>query len=174
MRVLRIVVLLLGIVVIAVIPARAQGTTGTVCVSVYNDSNKNQAHDSTEPLLTDIDVDLMAGQNVVIANHITDGKEPYCFNNLVPRQYALSVNSPFYVATSPSVYTFTLAADDQINKEFGMVAGTASNPDFVPSDSLNNALSTPIRLGIAAIGALVVMVFMVAVGMIVYGLFFRR
>ncbi|HVO44062.1 MAG TPA: hypothetical protein VMT34_15645, partial [Aggregatilineales bacterium] len=95
-------------------PTRAQATgTGSVCVTVYNDANNNNRHDADEGLAADVNVDLMAvtssGQNVVITNHITsdgkDGREPYCFTNLVPRQYTLSISSPFYVATSLTTYT---------------------------------------------------------------------
>ena len=171
-----LLILLVVLVILGAGQARAQQpTSGSVCVLVYNDANNNKQRDSGESLVSSVNVDLMVQQTVIIGNHITDGQEPYCFNNLSPRQYAVSVSSPYYVSTSPSIAIFSLNAGDKINKEFGVIPGTPPTPDSAaPDDSLGNILSTPIRIGVAGFGAIMAMIFMTAVGFIIYGLFLHR
>ena len=153
-----------------------QAPSGSVCVTAYNDLNRSQSRDPGEPLLKNIGVDLTFGENILIANHITDGSEPYCFPNLALQKYAVRFKSQDYDATTPDGIEVTLSTDNpKIDVQFGGVAKIAPTPDpSAQKPTLNIKLTTPLRLGLSALGALMVMGFFLGLGLLVYGLFFRR
>jgi len=115
----------------------------------------------------------MVSQNVIIANHVTDTKEPYCFDNLPPQQYTVSFSSPLYDPTTSIGFTFSLASSETAEKAFG-ARPKAAPVDPAASSGLNVELSTPMRIGLWAAGALVVMVLFAGIGMIIYAVFLRR
>jgi hypothetical protein len=153
--------------------ALAQGQqSAAVCVIVYQDSNQNGVRDPGEDAVTNINISLMIDSNVVIANYVTNQREPFCFNDLAPRQYALSLSSPFYQPLDPTPVTFVLGSGGRYTHEFGVVPvkATVSAPDpilYVP-------LTVPVRLGMSTAGALGMMALFSGFGLIIYGLFFHR
>jgi hypothetical protein len=147
------------------------GSGGSICVLAYDDANSNSTRDPGETLLNSVGVSVMINNNVIVANHVTDGTEPYCFRNLPPQQYTVSFSSPLAQATTLTSFTFPLAAGEQITKEYGAILALATQP--APASGAI-VITTPIRLGLSAAGAVVVMVLVAAVGMIFYGLFWRR
>ncbi len=171
---------ILTISVLLFIPAlvtRAQQTPapGSVCVLVFADTSKNGTRDGGEAVLPDIDVDLMNNQNVILANRITDGTEPYCFTNLAPRDYTVTFNSPFYQATTPVSYNFALLPGSRMNYEFGVVNLAATPDASTTSGGLRFNASTPLRIGLSAGAAIMAMLFMIGLGMIIrWGLLHRR
>jgi type II secretory pathway pseudopilin PulG len=153
----------------------AQQTEGRICVLAYNDANRNHTRDAGEGLLPDISVNLMVNNNVIIANYVTDGKEPYCFSNLPPQQYTVGFGSPLYDATSQSTaFSFALTPGEVTTREFGAVPRATPADPSVSTAGLNIPMTTPVRIGLSALGALVVMIFVAGIGMILYGLFLRR
>src|SRR5690348_11383700 len=60
--------------------------TGIICVLAYADTNQNHTRDAGEGLLNDVNASIAAASgganSLIIANHVTDGKEPFCFPNL--------------------------------------------------------------------------------------------
>lgn len=157
--------------------AYAQVTpNGSVCVTAYNDVNRSQSRDPGEPLLNNIVVDLTFGENILIANHITNGSEPYCFPNLALQKYAVQFKDEDYEATTPGGIEVTLSTDNpKVDVLFGAVAKIAPTPDSsAQKPTLNIKLTTPLRLGLSALGAMLVMGFFLGLGLLIYGLFFRR
>jgi hypothetical protein len=149
----------------------ASGAGGQVCVLAYEDTNKNGTRDPGESLLSSVGVSLMVNSNVIVANHITDGTEPFCFRNLSAQQYTVGFSSPLAQATTLTSFTFPLGAGEQISKEYGAITSLAT--EAAPG-SAGLAFSSPVRIGLSAGGAVIAMAFIGAIGMIFYGLFWRR
>ena len=76
-------------------------TTGTVCVSVYDDGNADGVQDGGEAILADAAITLSQGGNTV-ATYVSDGvNEPYCFANLDEGTYQVQLFPPAnYMANS--------------------------------------------------------------------------
>jgi len=154
-----------------------QADTGSICVLAFNDSDAKSrgSRVAGEPLLSDISVNLMVNENVIIANHITDGTEPFCFKNLPPQQYTVSFGSPNYEATTSSTFTFALSPGEPRQIEFGAISKTAPiDPAASEQRGLSIPLTTPVRLALSILGAVIAMAFVAAIGMILYALFVRR
>jgi hypothetical protein len=177
MKVCRLVLILAVMVVMIAMVAPAQAAqnapgTGSICVLAFQDGNQNQVRDAGEGLLYDVNANLMVNQNLIMANHVTDGKEPFCFPNLPAQQYSVTFSSPFYEPSTLASFTFVLAAGDQITKEFGAVPKVTSGDNT--GSSLTIPMTRPVRLGLSAAAALVAMALVAALGLIIFGLFVRR
>jgi hypothetical protein len=155
--------------------ATQQADTGSICVLAFNDANRNKARDPGEGLLADISVDLMVNQNVIIANHITDGIEPFGFKNLPLQQYNVAFSSPTYEAITSTTFAHSLVAGEQTTKEFGAISKTAPvDPAGSEQPGLSIPLTTPVRLALSILGAVLAMAFVAEIGMILFALFVRR
>jgi hypothetical protein len=137
--------------------------SGSICVLVFNDTNGNATRDSGEANLSDVAVNVMVGESVIIANHVTDGQEPYCFKDLAAQQYTVGFSSPLYEATTLTSFNFELA-------EFGAA------PKPAPTESADAATvqipaTQPVRIGVSALASIIVMAFVAALGLILFGLF---
>ncbi len=154
--------------------AQTPASTGSVCVLAFNDANKNGGRDPGEGALSDVGVSLMVGQNVIIANYVTDGSEPHCFPNLSAQQYTVSFSSPLYEPTTLSEFTFVLAPGEPASREFGAVAKTSTGNATPEATGLNIPMTTPVRIGLSALVAVLAMAFVAAIGMIIYSLFVHR
>ena len=161
-----------------VLPATAiqaqQSPIGSVCVLAYLDANKNGARDPGEVPLPNVSVDLMVNDKVIIANHVTDGKEPFCFELLAAQQYTVSFSSPLSQPTTQTSFTFPLGQSERRSQEYGAVPALPAAATAPDSSAQTVVLSTPLRLIISAAGAAVVMIFFAAIGLILYGLFGHR
>jgi hypothetical protein len=161
------------VLLVTVSAALAQSQqSGAVCVIVFQDANQNSVRDPGEEAVTDVNVSLMVDSNVVVANYVANQREPFCFNDLVPRQYTLSLSSPFYQALDPAPVTFVLGSGGRYTHEFGVVPVKATAP--APDTILYVPLTVPVRLGMSTAGALGVMALFSGLGLILYGLFFHR
>jgi hypothetical protein len=147
-----------------------QANTGSVCVLAFDDANRNGYRDPGENLLKDVNVSLMINQTLIVANHVTDGTEPFCFTNLSPQQYTISFSSPLYEATTSSTFTFSLSPDERATRDFGAVARTSAGGDTV---SVSAGLSLQQRLGLSAFCAAIVMTGMTGLGMMIAYLIYR-
>ena len=154
------------------VQAQQQGPAGSVCVLAYLDANKNGVRDPGEAPLLNVSVNLMVSEKVIIANHVTDGKEPFCFELLPAQQYTVGFSSPFSQPTTQTSFTFALAQSERHTQEYGAVpalpgASVAAVPTAV-------VLSTTLRLILSGAGAAVAMAFIAAIGLVLYGLFGHR
>ncbi len=173
----RIVVIAVTLILVSICQqaVRAQGPTtnsGSICVLAFNDTSQTKgSRDPGEGLLTDINVNLMVNQNVIIANHITDGKEPFCFTNLAPQQYTVSFSSPLYKATTSTTFTFALGSGERATREFGAVSIAAATPEASLPVGINIDMTRRTRLGLSAVSAVLAMLFVVGIGLIIYSVF---
>lgn len=96
-------------------------TTGTICVTAFDDQNADGARDNaTEALQSDAAITLFRGGSTV-STYITDGSsEPYCFENLTPDTYQVQIFPPadFQPTTSPS-WAVSVSEGAQISVAFG-------------------------------------------------------
>jgi hypothetical protein len=95
-------------VVIPTAQPTAALTTGTICVTYFEDTNRNGTQDTGEPMLAGGQVSLARGGSAV-SNYTTDGApDPYCFTDLAPAMYRVA-------ATAPDGYSFTRQAQEDVN-----------------------------------------------------------
>jgi SdrD B-like domain len=151
------------------VAATAQDSnTGAICVLTFEDSNENGTRDEGEVPLAGIAVNIAVQNDVIIRNHITTSEDsPYCFNDLSNGTYTLSfADSPNHRATLQNSTEVTLEGDT-IRTEFGAV----SLPPFAESVQTDPPLETGSRLLVALLGALLVMLFMAALGGVIAAIF---
>ncbi|MEP7288102.1 MAG: SdrD B-like domain-containing protein [Chloroflexota bacterium] len=147
-----------------------QTANGSICVLAFNDANHNSVRDPGEAILSDVSVNLMINEKVIIANHVTDGKEPFCFPNLAAQQYTVSFSSPLNEATTSTSFSFSLANGEQTTREFGAVPLATNAAVPTPTNGISVTMTLPVRIGLSAVAALLVMIFVGAIGLIIYGL----
>ncbi|MCC7446758.1 MAG: hypothetical protein IT324_05040 [Anaerolineae bacterium] len=176
--IVRVVVIAVALILVStchrtVLAQTQPANTGSICVLAFNDTSEIKgSRDSGEGLLTAINVNLMVNQNVIIANHITDGKEPFCFTDLSPQQYTVSFSSPLYQATTSTTFTFALGPGERASREFGAVSLAAATPEAsLPTEGINIDMTRGTRLGLSAASALLAMLFTIGIGMIIYSVF---
>lgn len=108
-------------VVAASIETEAVSTTGTICVSAFDDQNGDGAQDeATEGLQADAAITIFRNGSTV-STYITDGaSEPYCFENLTPDTYQVQIFPPadYQPTTSPS-WAVSVAEGAHITVGFG-------------------------------------------------------
>lgn len=151
------------------IHAHAQASTGTLCVILYADANRNGLRDAGETGLPDVNLSLANSNGAIVNNTITTDTTAQCFNNLPAQtQFTLKVDSPLYIQLEDKPFVFTLDTGERIEHEFGIVerpaAGTPTQPLAIP-------LNTTSRLLLSTVSALIVMAFMSGLGLLLYGMF---
>jgi hypothetical protein len=166
-----IIVVALGCVQSSKTARAQQASDGSVCVLAFDDANRNGFRDPGEGPLKDINVNLMINQNMIIANHVTDGPEPFCFTGLSPQQYTVSFSSPLYEATTLSTFTFSLSPGERVTRDFGAAARTSTPGDTAPAST---SLTMQQRLGLSAFSAAIVMTGMTGLGMVIAYMIYRR
>jgi len=151
-------------------PIAAQGgEMGTICVVAYGDTNENGVRDAGEEALMAMNVTLRNIANVVVANHVTIAPAPFCFEGVPPAQYTLHVSHPEYSASEAVVSQ--LGAAERLTRELGAVRLAAP---AVQESILYIPLTLPVRLGVAALGALLAIVIVGGIGMVIFGAFIHR
>lgn len=163
-------------------PANAQVDPGAICVSAYADGNANGLRDAGELPLAGVNVNLST-DNVIIATHLTtDSDAAFCFENLAPASYTITfTGSPTYRITTANQGTYALAGGQRLTiDQFG---AQPIPPEEWPAqlDALSEQaepddkpLDTPVRLVLAMGGSMLVMMFMIAAGAILFGLINRK
>jgi hypothetical protein len=155
--------------------AQTDTTTGSICTLTFNDLAKNGIHAAGDPILSGVNVTLAVDNGLMIANHLSDDQGQYCFTNLTPGRYRLTFSDPLAQPTTPTILTLTVNAGDQLINLFGAV------PDVVPDKAVtapataNQGLVITLtrsgRLVLSAVGALLIMLAMLGLGMFGYGLY---
>jgi LysM repeat protein len=92
----------------------------TICLSAFEDLNRNGNHDSGEPLRAGVAFTVY-NQEAVAANYITDGvSEPKCLGGLTPGEYRVTRSVvPGEVLTTAGDWALNLAANTRLNQAFG-------------------------------------------------------
>ena len=150
-------------------------TSGAICATAFNDANRNGTRDSGEDLLVGVNESLVVnvgGNSVVIANHLSDTQDSYCFSNLTAGTYSLKFNTPLADPTTPTLFKATLSGTDQIVAQFGAVphpaSVTAGGSGGTSGLVLN--LTRTNRLILSIGGAVLAMVFMIGIGLVLFNL----
>ncbi len=93
---------------------------GTICLSAFDDLDKDTNHDESEPLRPAVAITISDGEQVV-SNYITDGKsEPFCIQGLDDGNYRVTRSSlPDESLTTPGDYAVAVASDVTVNVAFG-------------------------------------------------------
>ena len=158
--------------------ATAQAQTGAICVATFADINGNGQRDEGETSLAGVNVNLVTG-GVIIATHITaEGEDDYCFENLLRGIYTISFTpSPTYRITTASEGTFALDAGQRLTIDrFGAFpVGTEGLRAEVAAQVAaargeNKPLQSSTRVLLSTVGSMLVMLFMVGVGAVIFGL----
>ncbi len=153
----------------------AQTVTGAICVSTFADWNANGAPDPDEPPLAGVNINLATG-GVIIATHITnEGETQYCFENLLRGSYTVTfTDAPTFRMTTPHTGTFALDEGQRLTLDpFG---GYPIAPENVRAELLARqtahqeaaaSLSPSVRLLLATVGAALMMLLMIGLGVII-------
>ena len=153
----------------------AQISTGAICVSTFADLNANGLLDPGEPPLAGVNVNLVTG-GVIIATHITESNEPeFCFENLLRGNYTVTfADAPLYRMTTPHSGTFALDEGQRLTLDpFGAYPIAAENvrAELLARQAAHAPVpapfSTSVRLLLATVGAALMMLLMIGLGVII-------
>ncbi|MDX2163621.1 MAG: LysM peptidoglycan-binding domain-containing protein [bacterium] len=115
------------------VPARIDPAApyATLCVSMFNDLNRNRIQETGESLLPGGVITLQVNAETVLT-HTTDGEsEPFCFEGLEPGAVTASATAPTdYGLTTPVRFVVRAVAGVNVPVEFGAGFGVA--PVVVP------------------------------------------
>ncbi|GEM_PF-1479060 len=162
------------------VSAQERGT-GQFWVTVYEDRNGDGTRSAGEPLVTrGVNVELRDSAGVVIASTLLEqGSSPtpgmVGFQYLLPGQYTLVVSSPELTPTTPTEFTAVIEEGAMPTVvEFGGQRGvTTEAADTNPLLAVDEERQRVARFAISGLGALLVIGFMSAVGIVLYGLMLR-
>lgn len=162
--------------------AQAGRGSGAICISTFADANLNGEQDATEQPLGGVNVNLsMSG--VIVSTHLTTADEArYCFQNLLPGIYTVTfTDSPLYRATIANTITHRLQSGQELTiAPFGAAPIPPTrwraevDARLAASQGEDEPMELSLRLLLATVGSLVIMIFMVGVGALVFGAFGGR
>jgi len=120
-------------------PSSAEASaSSTLCVSAYNDRNRDGMHDSTtEELLADA-VFTLSSETGVVGSHTSDGvSEPYCFTQLIAGTYMVQLTKPTgYDTTTPEYWAVPLPSGATANVAFGHQRNANASPPSETSQAV--------------------------------------
>jgi len=172
---LSIALLILMALIAPAVHAQDSGLTAAVCVLAYEDINENGERDSGEVAMPGISVNLAVETDIIVRTHLTTlENRPYCFESLTPgTSYTLYFDeSANHRGTSQNSIAFSIAANERVRVEFGAVSESAlltpGSPEAIEqAGNSGGQLETTNRLLIAALGSVVVMIFMFGFGIVI-------
>lgn len=104
----------------------ATPSEAAVCLSAFDDLDRNGIHDEGEPLRSGVAFTIY-NTRAVVANYITDGRsEPKCLGGLTPGEYRITRSVvPGEILTTSGDWTLTLTAGSELRQAFGSYLGGA-------------------------------------------------
>lgn len=95
-----------------------------VCLSAFDDVNRNGIHDAGEPLRAGVAFTIYNTQ-AVVANYITDGRqEPKCLGGLWPGEYRITRSvAPGEILTTEGDWHLNLSGGSDLYQAFGSFIG---------------------------------------------------
>lgn len=153
--------------------AVAAAAPAGLCVTAFDDQNMNSLYDNNEGLVAGARFNVLEG-NAVVKTHTTDGSEPFCFTDLKPGTYIVSVEpASGYKGTSSSRQGVSVAAGQTVNVVFGSIAAGKS-PVGKSGDKSGPATTSSLQItppkGGAQTGGIIVgivgIIFLVSAGML--------
>lgn len=167
----------LTIIELAGLPADI-GIANEVCVTVYNDVDRNGVQEDDEPILEAFDVYLLS-DNIIIATKRTSLSEATCFVGLEEGAYRVRIpqTARHLMTTRADAAPTFVGVGSRYNVAFGVIqidpfTEDALLPGLAP-DSGELSLDAETRLLLAIMGSGIVILLMIGVGSVGYALFKR-
>lgn len=112
----------------------ATPAVAVVCLSAFDDRNRDGEHDPNEPLRAGVAFTVYNTQ-AVVANYVTDGRsEPKCLTGLAPGEYRITRSiQPGEVLTTAGDWALSLVAGGELRQSFGSFIDqtqAAASPDI--------------------------------------------
>jgi LysM repeat protein len=98
----------------------ATPATATICLSAFDDLNRDGVFDPDEPLRAGVAFTIY-NTTAVVANYITDGRsEPKCLDGLAPGEYRVARSiAPGETLTTAGDWSLSLAGGGELRQAFG-------------------------------------------------------
>lgn len=164
-------------------PVAEETAEASVCISIFEDTDGDNAQGGGESLISDAAVTLSRAGNTV-ATYVSDGvSEPYCFGGLEADTYQVQVFPPAnYMATGADSWAIALTAGNTVPVSFGIQQGQAAPETAVaaadtatesdaPEETADTATTTQpeegglfSNIGTILIGAAIVLVLLAGLG----------
>ncbi len=113
----------------------AGATAATVCITAFDDPNRNGYRDAGEGLMAGV-VIAVSNDQQEMGSYTTDGiSEPYCFSGLAPGNYRVTqqVNED-WTATTTAAWGVSLHGGDVLSLEFGNARPQSGAPAASEND----------------------------------------
>lgn len=107
-------------------PIDPAGAAAEVCITLYEDVNRNRVQEDGEVALAGGVINLSGGESGgSVGDHTTDGApEPFCFTNLAAGEYTAVMQAPAgYGMTTPEQLTVRARSGAKVNLAFGAAPG---------------------------------------------------
>lgn len=113
-----------------------------VCTLMFEDSNSNNIQDASEDLLEGGRITLSASASDTEQEYITDGSEPFCFEELDPGLYTMTGIAPDGYGLNSSVRSVSVQAGQAFTVSFAAIEGLeiAAAPTIDPTSTSTDAI----------------------------------
>lgn len=112
-----------------------------VCTLMFDDANNNNIQDSDEDLLSGGQITLSDTSGAVLQEYVTDGSEPFCFEELAPANYTMRGTAPDGFGLNSSLRAVSVIAGEAFVVEYGAVAGL--EVATIPTANVSDVDDTP-------------------------------
>ncbi|MEM9952844.1 MAG: LysM peptidoglycan-binding domain-containing protein [Chloroflexota bacterium] len=108
-----------------------------VCTLMFDDSNNNNIQDADEDLLSGGQITLSDTTGDILQEYVTDGSEPFCFEELAPGSYTMRGIAPDGFGLNSSLRAVSVVAGEAFVVEYAAVEGleVATIPTVTTSDA---------------------------------------
>lgn len=108
-----------------------------VCTLMFDDSNSNNIQDNDEDLLSGGQITISANTGDTSEEYITDGSEPFCFEELDPGLYTMTGVAPDGYGLNSSVRSVSVQAGQAFTVAFAAIEGLeiAAVPTIDPTST---------------------------------------
>jgi len=167
---MRLTLITLFVMLLGLSLAHAQETGSSICVLAFEDANENGVRDAGEVPLSGISAHLAIETDIIFQTYISDAENrPHCFEGLPNGVYNLYfADSVSHRATTQNSAAISLEGTQRVRVEFGAVS-LSPFAESSTTDPTDKQLATTERLLIAALGSVVLMIFMFGFGVAIAG-----
>lgn len=113
-----------------------------VCTLMFDDSNSNNIQDADEALLSGGQITISANAGDTSEEYITDGSEPFCFEELDPGLYTMTGVAPDGYGLNSSVRSVSIQAGQAFTVAFAAIEGLeiAAAPTIDPTSTVSDTI----------------------------------
>ncbi len=122
----------------------ATPAAATICLSAFDDLNRDGIHDPGEPLRAGVAFTIY-NTAAVVANYITDGRsEPKCLDGLAPGEYRVARSiAPGETLTTAGDWSLNLSGGGELHQAFGSFSGGVTTADSRPTTAAATTAASP-------------------------------